>query len=131
MVARRLKQELSECADLLIIEGATAPENFTGPLRRFGPQCVLLVDCAEMQADAGEIAWLSWEQVDGLSSTTHTLPPTVLANFLLSELGCSAALLGIQPGTTAFDAPMTPAVLSAVDRVAAEILAWRKLSGPC
>ncbi len=131
MVARRLKQELPECDDLLIIEGATAPENFTGLLRRFRPQRVLLIDCAEMQAEAGEIAWLLWEQVDGLSSSTHTLPPTVLADFLLAELGCSAALLGIQPGTTAFDAPMTPAVQAAVDQIVAEFQAWRRLSDPC
>lgn len=129
MVARRLKQDLPERDDLLIIEGATAPENFTGSLRRFGPQRVLLVDCAEMQAEVGEIAWLSWEQIDGLSGSTHTLPPTVLAKYLLAELGCSVALIGIQPGTTDFDAPMTPAVWDSVDCIVAEFRAWQPLTG--
>jgi hydrogenase 3 maturation protease len=121
LVARQLNEIIHQPESALIIEGATAPENFTGLLRRFQPDRVLLVDCAAMQAAPGMVAWLEWGQIDGLSASTHTLPPTVLAAFLVNELHCKVALLGIQPATTEFDAPMTPAVMDAVKMIVKEI----------
>ena len=41
------------------MEAGPAPENFTGPLRRFRPDLVLLVDAAQMDAEPGTIGWLT------------------------------------------------------------------------
>lgn len=110
-------------AHLLLLEGGLAPENFTGPLRRFAPDAVLLVDAANMGERPGSVRLVDLNLVDGMSGSTHTLPPTVLAEFLLVELHCQVLLLGIQPAQVDFDEPMTPAVRRAGWRVARELKA--------
>jgi hypothetical protein len=45
------------------------------------------------------------------------LPLKVLINYLVGDTGAKAALLGIQYQSLEFDAPMTPEITSAVDRL--------------
>ncbi len=116
-VARELASRLGSRSDCLVLDGGTAPENFTGPLRRFRPDLVLLVDVAHFEAEPGTIAWLDWQQTDGLSGSTHTLPPSVLAQFLVGELACRLALLVIQPAQLEFGCPLSTPVRAAGDRV--------------
>lgn len=126
LVVRTLQEKLSESDCVLLIEGGTAPENTTGRLRRFRPDLVLMIDSAEMAQPAGWVMLVEMESVDGLSASTHTLPPSVLAKFLQSELGCRVVLLGIQPATLDFDAPLSPAVkesVRSVSRVLGRLLA--------
>ena len=61
--------------------------------------------------------WLAWQETDGLSASTHNLPPRVLAQYLTSELGCEVALVGIQPADTTMGAPLSPAAQAAVQSV--------------
>ena len=103
---------------LLVIDAGAAPENFTGQLRRFDPDLVLLIDAAQLNEAPGTIRWLDWQETSGLSASTHTLPPHVLAEYLVNELGCEAALIGIQPQGNEFDAPLSPPVQQAVDDLA-------------
>ncbi len=105
----------------LVIDAGPAPENVTGAVRRFAPDLVLLVDAADLGEPPGTVRWLDWRETSGLSASTHALPLYVLAGYLVSELGCAVALLGIQPGSTAFDAPPTPAVRAVADAVAASL----------
>ena len=62
--------------------------------------------------------WLEWQETDGLSASTHTLPPRVLAQYLTSELGCEVALVGIQPADTTMGAPLSQTAQAAVQAVA-------------
>jgi hydrogenase 3 maturation protease len=116
-VARALQSLAAGHDRLLVIEAGPAPENCTGLLRRFGPDLVLLVDAAQMYEAAGTVHWLPWQDTAGLSASTHTLPPYILAGYLSAELGCEVALLGIQPTDTSVCAPLSPAVREAVDTV--------------
>ncbi len=115
LVARRLLSAARD--DVLIIEAGAAPENQTGALRKFAPDLVVFVDAAQMNAEAGTIRWLDWRDTTGISASTHTLPPYMLAQYLTAELGCEVALIGIQPMSNAFDAPPSAAVMDAVEQV--------------
>src|SRR5512139_263168 len=97
-VVRELAARLPAAPGVLLIEAGVAPENFTGPLRRFRPDLVLEIDAAHLDREPGATSWVDWREADGLSASTHTLPPSVLAAYLTSELGCEVALVGIQPG---------------------------------
>ncbi|HEX7513627.1 MAG TPA: hydrogenase 3 maturation endopeptidase HyCI [Candidatus Methylomirabilis sp.] len=102
---------------LLVLEGGLAPENLTGAIRRFAPDLVLLVDAAEMGEPTGAVRWLSWQDTTGVSAATHALPPYMVAQFLVSELACEVALVGIQPQGTTFGASLSPPVRRAVRTV--------------
>lgn len=115
LAVRALRE--AQCETFLVIEGALAPENHTGALRRFRPDLVLLIDAAEMGEQPGCVRWLAAADTEGLSPSTHTTPPSMLARFLTESLGCEVALVGIQPSDTSFGAPVSPAVSAAIDAV--------------
>ena len=107
---------------VLVIEAGPAPENFTGPLRRFRPNLVLLVDAAQMDAQPGAIGWLDLQSTGGISASSHTLPLHILVTYLVAELGCQVALIGIQPEQTFADAPLTACVQVAAQAVVQALL---------
>lgn len=116
-VVRALQKPLKGRENLLLLEAGPAPEAFTGPLRRFAPQLVALIDAADMGEQPGCVQWLPWQAAEGMSASTHTLPPTVLSSFLVSEIGCEVALIGIQPAQMEMEQPLSPPVRSALRRL--------------
>jgi hydrogenase 3 maturation protease len=119
LVARALSQRASDNAHLLICEAGHAPENKTAEVRKFAPDLVLLIDAAAMDKAPGSVAWISEEDIDGMSASTHSLPLSMLARYLKLEIGCEVNLLGIQPVSNEVGETVSPQVLQAVEEVAA------------
>lgn len=117
-VARALEDAVLP-AHILPVAAGHAPENHTRPIRRFAPALVLLVDAARLEATPGAIRLLPWQESSGLSATTHTMPPYMLARYLVAELECVVALLGIQPGQLALNPSLSDPVREAVGEVTA------------
>jgi hydrogenase 3 maturation protease len=124
LVVRALAERLKGAPDMLLIDGSTAPENFTGPLRRFRPDLVIEIDAAHLEQPPGTVAWVDWRDADGMSASTHTLPPSVLARFLTTDLGCEMLLLGIQPATLEMGCGLSPEVAVAVVQLAGRMESW-------
>ncbi len=110
--------------DVLLIDAGAAPESYTGPLRRFTPDLIIEIDAAMLDDEPGATAWLNWREADGLSASTHTLPPSVLAKFIKADLGCEVAIIGIQPERVEMGAGLSPAVTAAVKDLAGQIYRW-------
>ena len=117
LAARRLKG-LVLPDSWLVIEAGVGPEAYTGVLRRFEPELVLLVDAAHMGEAPGTVRVVDCAAASGFGGSTHTQPPSTLAEFLSADLGCRVLLVGIQPGHVDFDVPVTGAVLAAVEELA-------------
>jgi hydrogenase 3 maturation protease len=98
-----------------VVDGGQTPEDELAVIRRLVPDFLLLVDAADMGAAVGEMRILTEEDVvSDYLITTHNLP----LSFLLEDLrkSCGQLLfIGIQPGDTSFFAPLSPAVLEAVE----------------
>jgi len=109
-------------AGLLALETGPAPENFTGTVRRFNPDLVLLVDAAQMDATPGKVCWLDWENLGGISASTHTMPLDIIVAYLTAELGCQAGFLGIQPAGNLVGASLSPEVQKAVENTAQSLM---------
>jgi hydrogenase 3 maturation protease len=119
VVVRRLAR-ISETAvppHILLMDGGHAPENHTGPIRRFAPDLVLFIDVALMDREPGSICWLPWQATSGLSASSHTMPLYMLARFLTAVSPCEVALIGIQPQATSLAATLTPVVETAVAEI--------------
>jgi hydrogenase 3 maturation protease len=125
LAARALKRLLEEqgslSSDILIIEAGPAPESFGGPLRRFQPDLVIFIDAAELGEPPGTLRTFDWSEAEGMSGSTHTLPPSMLARFLVAELGCEVRLVGIQPKSLEFDGGVSAEVQAAIEEVAEQI----------
>ena len=122
LVARRLADSalIRDLDSVLVIEAGHAPENATAELRRFAPQVVLLIDAAEMGEAPGTIRRVAMEEIDGMSASTHTLPLSMLAKYLILELGCDVRVLGIQPHSTEIGESVSRDVLQAVEEIVNE-----------
>ncbi|MCX6112667.1 MAG: hydrogenase maturation protease, partial [Proteobacteria bacterium] len=70
---------------LQVIYGATAPENFTGDIRRFAPTHLILLDSAHMGLEPGDVKIIKKEDISGITFSTHVLPLSVIINYLTNS----------------------------------------------
>lgn len=94
---RQLQRILPPSDHLLLLEGGTAPENQTGALRRFTPDIILILDVADLTSPQQVVRVLRPEQADGFSGSTHSLPLSMLAQYLQQELDCLVRFIALQP----------------------------------
>jgi len=106
---------------LLCCLGETAPENFSGKIRRFRPGHLLVIDAADLGLEPGEIAEIRPKDVGGPTYCSHMLPLRVMIGYLKEETGCNVTLLGIQPKSIEFDGEMTEEVRAAVDKLSGAV----------
>ncbi len=120
-VSRTLRERLPGNEQFLVLDGGPAPENLTGKVRKFHPDLVLFVDAAHLDEAPGTMAWIPLETIDGMSASSHSLPLSLLAQYLTLELECKVAVLGIQPGQNEVGEALSPAVIMAVRELAREV----------
>jgi hydrogenase 3 maturation protease len=120
LAVRELLQHI-QSDNLFLIDGGPAPENFTSKIRNFHPTLVIFIDAAHMDEPPGTVQLIPLESIDGMSASTHSLPLSMLANFLKAELNCTIAILGIQPAQNDFDSSLSPAVQCAVQEIRTEV----------
>ncbi len=114
LLSRLLREHAPSRDTLLVLEGGLAPENQTGAMRAFGPDIVLMVDAALLGQPPGALMWVDAAEIDDLGASSHSLPLSLLARYLVAELDCEVRIIGIQPAHTDFDAPPSAAVRRAV-----------------
>ena len=119
LVARRLAEQESD--RLRVVEGGTAPENYTSVVKSFDPDHVLLVDAVEFGGDPGEYKPVDPEDLAQTSFSSHAYPLTLLTDYLERETGATITMLGIQPSSIDESEDLSPAVETAIERVVGEI----------
>lgn len=115
MLARLLDDSPAEA--WAVLDGGSAPENYIFKIRELEPDEVLIVDAADMQLPPGEVRLIDREHIGSLFLvTTHSLPLSYIMD-AIGEFVPQVQLLGIQPGTVAFDCPVSAEVQAGVQRV--------------
>lgn len=122
LALRELQQSFPNREDLQLIEASVVPENFCGPIRRFAPHLVLVLDAAEMGRAPGAIEWIETHQADGMTFSTHALPLPMMLDYLEHETGCATAILGIQPANLTFGASLDVEVRHSVAILVEELV---------
>ncbi|OAT33158.1 hydrogenase maturation peptidase HycI [Proteus myxofaciens] len=109
----------------VVINGGSAPENVSYQVRELNPECVVIVDAADIGLLPGEIRVIDPDYIaEMFIMSTHNMP----LNFLIDQLKDDIpdiTFLGIQPDLVGFYYPMTDAVKQAVDKVYEGIKSWR------
>ncbi len=95
--------------DWRTINAATVPENFTGVIRRLRPECLVLLDAAEMGCPPGTMRRLPPTAIGARDFGTHAPSIGQLAAYLADCAG-QVAIIGIQPATTQPGARLSPPV---------------------
>lgn len=132
-VISRLKHLMPPDDRLLLLNAAHAPENALGPIIRFRPDMILMVDAVQGGRSAGAISCFEATESESYGGgSTHTLPLPLLSEYLTSETGAPVYIIGIQPAAVEFGEGFHPAVQWAVSYVADSIAGyWRKAAAAC
>ncbi|WAC05088.1 MAG: hydrogenase maturation peptidase HycI [Methanoregula sp.] len=102
----------------------TAPENFTGIIRKTRPGCLVLVDAAAMGLSPGEYRVIPRHRISDVSIGTHQLPLSMLIDFVADCAG-RIVLIGIQPDRVAAGEEISARVREGADRLVEELMAGR------
>ena len=108
--------------NVLLIDCGTVPETYVGPIRKFNPSHVLMMDAAELNSNPGTIRFVFPDEIQGLAIYTHSLPLNVFADYLKKETNTEIALLAVQPKNLDFGESLSPEVLVALKSLSNDIL---------
>jgi len=130
-LAERLAPEMES-----VFRSVTAhdvPENFTGVIRSFGPDLVVVVDAVLAGEKPGSIVLVDKMDIKDEGLSTHRVPLSRFADYLEKTVGCRVVFVCIQPDGLEFGAPMTKAVRGAalqISRFLAETASARFSTKP-
>jgi len=93
-IADVLKQKKLDYIE--IIDAGTVPENYTGKIKDYKPEKLVLIDSVDMDLKPGEIRKVPKEKIGVMHISTHGIPLSVLINYLERYVK-NIFLIGIQP----------------------------------
>lgn len=111
-----MKQNLDK-EKFCIIKGATAPENFTGEIKKYKPTDMLIIDAADTGKKPGEIDIIDVSSVVGASFSTHMMPINVFLDYLFQDFDCRTLIVGIQPRTLEFGTDISTDIKKTADEL--------------
>lgn len=120
LAVRKLLKKKEKLENVLILEGAQAPENFTSVIRRFSPHFILIIDAGDFGAEPGEIILLDPEEALG-GMGTHGISIGDFLRYLQQETGSKTAILAIQAAGNEFGGLVCPPVRKAVQKAANDL----------
>lgn len=97
--------------------GATAPENITGEIKRFKPSHLIVIDSIDAGIEPGEVTLFEPDKIRGASFSTHRLPASIMTEYLRKSIDCKVVFIGIKPKTLDFCAPVSGEVSKSVKYV--------------
>jgi len=121
-VGSLLVERLQGRVDIPMIDAGDVPENYLGPIEASGAEVVLVVDAAEMGANAGDAAIFDIEQIKGASVSTHMANLGLLFQVIPIEKRPQVLVLGIQPGSLELGGRMSEPVLETLEQLEKIIL---------
>jgi len=113
-LARTVKREFSRSKRMSAVEAGTTPENFTSIIRRFRPSHVLIVDAAKMGMPPGSLRILERNEITGFDFSTHSLPLSILIDYLEKSSRATVIVVGIEPLNVGFGKKLSKPVLGSI-----------------
>lgn len=112
----KLADMLADTAGVTAFNCGTAPENFTGVVRKLDPDLLIIADAADMGLPAGSVRIIPPEKIRDTSVGTHALPLSHLVDFLAGP-SRQILIIGIQPASLAWADTLSPPVESALNEI--------------
>lgn len=114
---RKVLRKSPKKTRISLLLGSSAPENLTGKIKDFKPTHIVMVDAAAVGERPGVIRLLTPEASGNAMFSTHTLPLSVMAEYLKNYLDSSIIIVGIRPDSLAFGKDLSPSVSLALDKL--------------
>ena len=101
---------ISETPNLKVVSCGETPENYLGVIIREKPDKVVVIDAVYMGSQPGEVRAIRKEELAEGGYSTHMPTLSLFTDFVESQIDAKTYFIGIQPGTVAFGAKMSPEV---------------------
>ncbi len=103
---------------LELLDVGTAPENFTGKIKKIKPDTLVIVDAVDFGEAPGRVKVVRAEEIGAQSLSTHNISLKTFVGFLKEDLPTLEVwVVGIQPKQTGFGEELSPEVKKAVDEL--------------
>jgi hydrogenase 3 maturation protease len=100
------------------LDAGSAPENYTGQIRRLKPDTLLIVDAVEFGAEPGGIKVIGAGDLKTQSLSTHNVSLKTFVDFLRADLpGLKVHVIAVQPKTADFGEGLSPEVARAMEEL--------------
>jgi len=106
---------------VLIENVGSVPEAFARPLAEFGAERIIMIDAADMRKPAGHIEFVTKDRIGGIALSTHSMPLSILMQYLEQQTGGQAILLGVQPISIMFGEGLTPEIQEVAEKIISTI----------
>lgn len=117
-----LVQRLSYKVEACCINAGNALENHLGPIGRYNPDTVLLVDAMHLGLRPGDVRIVDPSRIEHAGLSTHDVSPCLFLDFLVEASNCNVFLLGVQPEGIEIGSGMSTAVQNTLDSLERELL---------
>lgn len=99
--------KLEEKENVLLIDGQTMPENFTGLIRKENPSHLLIIDACLMDEEPGTVKLVNREDFVNIGISTHSMSLNYFVKYLEKDLPVKVVNIGIQPESMDFGEELT------------------------
>ena len=103
--------------DIIVFDGGTVPENYTGLIRKENPTHIILVDAVDMKKEPGYIRVVEKEEIANYNISTHAMPVSYLIKYIETTIGAQIILVGVQPKSMDFAESVSKEVAESIEEV--------------
>ena len=96
--------------DIFLENVGSVPEAFARPLAEFGAERVIMIDAADMRKPVGHVELVTKDRIGGIALSTHSMPLSLLMQYLEDQTGGKTVILGVQPQNIMFGEGLTPEI---------------------
>lgn len=97
VIAKKSSKLFDKRDDIIVFDGGTVPENYTGLIRNENPSHIILVDAVDMKKEPGHIRVVKKEEIANYNISTHAMPISFLIKYMETTMNAQIILVGIQP----------------------------------
>lgn len=102
---------------MVVLDGGTVPENFTGLVKKANPSHIILIDAADMGKPPGSVKIIEKDEISQYNISTHAMPLSFLIKYLEHFTEAGIILVGIQPKEMELADTISPEVEESVASV--------------
>lgn len=126
LIVRKIKKKLPTIAQVRLIEGSIAPENYSKKIREFDPDWIWLIDAAHTGAIPGAVKFIPLENIAEIGANTHRLSPNLLLYYLHLQFDFKALMIGVQPENIQSFSSISARVRKSINNTSEFLLHWIK-----
>ncbi len=117
-----LIERLRGTAGVVCIDAGSAPENYTGKIKKEKPDTIIIADAVHLGLAPGDWDILGKNEIVRSGFTTHDLSPVMFIEYLEKETKADIYMLAVQPGDVSFGAQMSGSVRKTLEEITVLIM---------